>query len=187
MSAGYPSPVSNFPSGYATRPPAAGTAETLVLVALILQVIGAALPIVAIAALVGLAIFNPFPYIGGVIVLVAAVGALALLFLYFAYEFSYQRIRRGEYGAAQAPTLVFGIISLFLGVIPGILYLIAYVKLGDAVRDARTGPYLPRPEAGYGPAFPPAPGAQQACGKCGRVYPVGQFAFCPRCGQALAA
>lgn len=185
MSAAYPTPPVSWPAPPAYRPPSAGTAESLVLVALVLLAIGSALPIIGIGALVGLAIFNPFPYIGWVILLVAVIGAVAIAFVYAAYEFSYRRIRSAQYEAAQAPTLVFGILSLFFGVVPGILCLIAYVKLGDAIRESRPNPWAVPPGGTYLPPPPAAPPAQLACRGCGRVYVAGQFAFCPQCGRSL--
>jgi len=183
MSGAYPPPPA-FYHPPASRPPSAGTAETLVLVALILQLIGAAVLYIALTFLFGVAAFHPFPFAWLAVSAAVIVGVVGFLFLYCAYEFSYARIRRGEYQAAQAPTLVIGILSLFLGIIPGILYIIGYVKLGDAVREQQTAsmPYSP----GYGFPTPQAPMAPQvACRGCGRVQFAGQFAFCPHCGQKL--
>jgi hypothetical protein len=185
MSAAYPTPQGAFQAPR-VRPPSASSAETLVLVALILQVIGAAVLIGGILFLFGFAAFHPFPFAWLAVLVAAIVGGVAVLFLYFAYEYSYLRIQRGEYPAAQAPTLVIGILSLFLGVIPGILYLIGYVKLADAIREQQTPPMV------FGPAFGSAPSTvpsvpQTACRGCGRVYFVGQFPFCPNCGQKLGS
>jgi hypothetical protein len=185
MSAAYPTSPSSFQTP-SIRPASAGSAETLVLVALILQVIGAAVLIGAILFLFGFAAFHPFPFAGLVVLLAAIVGGVALLFLYFAYEYSYRRIQRGDYAGAQAPTLVIGILSLFLGIIPGILYLVGYVKLSDAIREQQTPPFTHGPAYGFPPAAAPSV-SQIACRGCGRVYPVGQFAFCPNCGQKMAA
>lgn len=158
----------------------------LVLVALILQVIGGALVLVVISLLFGFSYFHPFPHALAAVTAAGIVAALVVLFLYFAYTLSYERIRRGDYQGAQAPTLVLGILSIFLGVIPGILYLVAYVKLGDAVREVQA------PPPGYGTMYgqspsPNFPIPQIACKGCGRVYYVGQYAFCPNCGQKIGA
>ena len=126
----------------------------------------------------GYSAFHPFLYLWAAVIGGGVVAALVVLFLYFAYTLSYQRIRRGEYEAAETPTLVIGILSLFVGLIPGIFYLLGYVKLDSAVRERRSP----------GPGFAPfAPGSLVACKGCGRVYPVGQFPFCPGCGQKMAA
>lgn len=169
----------------ASRPPSAGTAETLVLIALILQVIGAVVLIGAVLFLFGLAAFHPFRFAWLVVLIAGVVGAVALLFLYFAYEYSYRRIQRADYVGAQAPTLVIGIFSLFLGLIPGILYLVGYVKLSDAIREQQAPPppygsAMGFSSAAAGPSVP-----QIACRACGRVYLVGQFPYCPNCGQKL--
>lgn len=185
MSAAYSAPPAPFQTPR-LRPASAGSAETLVLVALILQVIGAVLLIGAILFLLGFAAIHPFRFAWLAALIAVVVGGVALLFLYFAYEYSYLRIQRGDYAGAQAPTLVIGILSLFLGLIPGILYLVGYVKLSDAIREQQT------PSPVYGAAFgsPPAmapPPPQTACRGCGRVYLVGQFPFCPNCGQKMGA
>lgn len=167
-----------------SRPPSAGTAEALVLVALILQVIGAAVIIGLLWLRFGFASHRLLRVAWGAGIVAGVVGAVALLFLFCAYEYSYLRIRREQYTEAQAPTLVIGILSLFLGLVPGILYLVGYLKLGDAIHEQQAPPF------GYGAAvgFPAWPGAsipQVACRQCGRVSYVGQFAFCPGCGQKL--
>lgn len=179
-----------------SRPPSANSAETLVLIGLILQIIAAAIVIVALSFAVGLAFIAPFAFGWAVGIVALVIGAVSLVFLYLVYEYSYERIRRGEYAAAEAPTLVFGILSLFLGVVPGILYIIAYVKLGDAVREQRTAampyapPYAPPYAAQYAAPAAVAPAATPgsvACRGCGHVYAVGQYAFCPSCGQKIGA
>ncbi len=181
MTMGYP--AASFPVAR-LRPPSGATAETLVLVGLILQVIGGVITFVGIAWLFGFSILFPYPF-AWVAVTAAAVGAaLVFAFLYFAYTLSYDRVRKGLYQEAMTATLVLGILSLFLGVIPGILYLIGYVKLGDAVREQQGfGPGI-SPAYGAPPPTAPTP-AQVACTGCGRVYPLGQFGFCPGCGQRL--
>jgi hypothetical protein len=98
-----------------------------------------------------------------------AAGALGLIWLILVYLFSYLPARDGSYEAARTPTLVFTILSfLTLSIIPAILYLIAYVKLGDAVREVATPP----------PSLAPR---MQVCLKCGSVRQ-GPGAFCANCG-----
>jgi hypothetical protein len=178
MSAGYPSPTAVFPTPR-LRPPSAGSAETLVLIALILQVIGGVLVVGGILFLFGWAAYHPFPFAWLAVLVGAVVAGLVILFLYFAYTLSYRRIQQGDYAGAQTPTLVIGILSIFVGVIPGILYLVGYSKLSDAIREQQT-------PMGY-PAPGMAPSSQTACRGCGRVYYTGQFPFCPNCGQKLTA
>jgi len=177
MSAANPTPSVPVP---ATRvhAPSGATAETLVLIALILQVVGGVIVLGGLAWFFGFSARHPFPYVWAAVLGATLVAGLVVVFLYFAYTLSYRRIQREEYQAAQAPTLVIGIFSLFLGLIPGIFYLIGYSKLSDAVREQQgwlTGP------GGI------APGTLVACRGCGKVYPVGPFAFCPACGQKLGA
>jgi hypothetical protein len=181
MSAAYPTPTAGYPTPR-LRPPSAGTAETLVLVALILQIIGGVILIGGILFLFGWTAYHPFPFAWLAVTVAGVIGAVTVLFLYLAYEYSYLRIQRGDYTSAQAPTLVLGVLSLFLGVIPGILYLIGYVKLLDAIREQQPGPMAYGP--GYTAPAMPIP-AQTACRGCGRVYLVGQFPFCPNCGQKM--
>ncbi len=146
------------------------------LIALILQVVGGALMIGGMSWFFGYSAFHPFPYLWTAVAGGTVIAVLVVLFLYFAYTLSYDRIRRGEYEAARTPTLVIGILSLFVGLIPGIFYLIGYAKLDSAAREQ---------QAPAAVAF--APGSLVACKNCGRVYPVGAAAFCPSCGQKLAA
>jgi hypothetical protein len=185
MAAAYPTPPSPYQTPH-LRPASAGSAETLVLVALILQVIGAVFLIGAILFLFGFAAFHPFAFAWLVVLIAAIVGGVALLFLYFAYEYSYLRIQHGDYAGAQAPTLVIGILSLFLGVIPGILYLVGYVKLADAIREQQATPFPYGPAYGLPSVAVPSV-SHVACRGCGRVYVVGQFPFCPNCGQKMGA
>jgi len=67
-----------------------------------------------------------------------SVGAVAILLLYCAYEYSYVRIQRAEYAEAQGPTPVIDILSIFLGLIPGMVHLAGYLKLGDALCEQQT-------------------------------------------------
>ncbi len=137
MSVAYPTPGSTYPT-VRSRPPSASTAESLVLAALVLQVIGAAVLIVGLSVALGVSVVTPFDYSWVAVIVAVVVGGIALLFLYLAYEYAYRRIRAGEYEAAQAPTLLIGSLSLFVGIVPGILYIVGYVKLGDAVREQRS-------------------------------------------------
>lgn len=183
MSLGYPAAGVSYPVARG-RPPSASTAETLVLVALILQIIGGIILLAAMGVLFGFSILHPYAYAWVAVTAAVAIGVVVVVFLYFAYTLSYLRIRRDEYQAAETPTLVLGIFSLFLGVLPGIFYLIGYVKLADAIREQQ-GPIPPPYAVGYGMLPPPPPYAQVACKGCGRVYAVGQFGFCPNCGQKM--
>jgi hypothetical protein len=143
--------------------PSGQTAKTLILVGLILQGI-------FVLFLLGFGALLLIVFIG---IFLLAAGALGLIWLILVYLFSYQPAREGKYEAARTPTLVFTILSfLTLSIIPAILYLIAYVKLGDAVREI-TAPIPAQ--------FPPGPPRMQVCLKCGSVRE-GPGAFCAHCG-----
>jgi hypothetical protein len=159
--------------------PSGGTAKSLVLVGLILDLI---FEVVLLG--VGL-LFLIVPFLGALLLGFALIGFvwIALIWVY-----SYDRIRNGDYEGARTPTLVFAILSLItFSLIPGILFLIAYVKLGDAMRES--GPVAP---AWGAPAAPPPPipsaasglAAPRFCSHCGRANP-GAGAFCQGCGAPL--
>lgn len=180
MSVGYATPPVGLPVRH-DRAPSARTAETLVLVALLLQVVGGMFVLGGIAWLFGFSILFPFPYSWAALIAAGGVAVVVVVFLYFAYTLAYLRIRNDDLEGAQTPTLLFGILSLFVGILPGIFYLIGYVKLGDAIRERQT------PPGTVAPGATPAPAAQIACRGCSRVYPLGAFTFCPNCGQKLGS
>ncbi len=114
-------------------PPSAGTAKTLILIALIFQIIGSVI-IALIALVVGSALASiGFGGLGAIFIVIALVILLVAILAYF---YSYKPVAEGHYDAARTPTLVLGIVGLFAGgVIVGILYLVAWDKLGDAIRE----------------------------------------------------
>ena len=164
--------------GYPTRTtPSGQTAKTLILVGLIFQAI-------FVLILLGVGALLLIVFIG---IFFLAAGFLGLIWLILVYLFSYRPASDGDYEGARTPTLVFMILSfLTLSLIPAILYLIAYVKLGDAVREAAT-PMPPQSpyQAPYSSAPPPLgmSGPVQVCLKCGTVRQ-GTGAFCSQCGTA---
>lgn len=126
----YPAPVgTSLPYS-----PSGSEAKTLILVGLIFQVIFTGftlLVLLGLSALLGLAIFGV-----ALLILFAGVAVVAIFLLYAAYAWCYERTARGDYEGARTPTLVLGILGIFLGgIIVGVLYLIGYMKLGDAVRE----------------------------------------------------
>ncbi len=152
------------------------TAQTLILVGLILDIVGVVILFVAglfLLALVGL---------GFLLIGLAVIG---FVWIALVWAFSYSRVRVGDYEGARTPTLVFAILSLLtLALIPGILFLIAYLKLGDAIdRTGRTAPAW-----GAHPTAPPptvplaASPTSRYCSRCGRA---GSGAFCEGCGAPL--
>jgi len=152
------------------------TACTLILIGLILQGIE-----VVILLAVGL-VFLIVPFLGAVVLGIAVIG---IIWLVLVYSFSYQRAVEGDYSGARTPTLVFGILSLLsFGLISGILYIIAYVKLGDA--EPRWSPPAPAWGAPPAPAWgtAPIPSGTKFCPACGRQSPLSSR-FCPGCGGPL--
>jgi hypothetical protein len=154
------------------------TAQTLILVGLIIDIVAEAI-VVAIALLIVSAGFS------GLLLGFAVIG---FVWIALVWVFSYQRVREGDYERARAPTLVFSILSfLTLALIPAILFLIAYVKLGDALQEAPRG----SPAWGTVPTAPPlsfaapVPASTRYCSHCGRASS-GTAAFCEGCGAPLA-
>lgn len=210
----YPNPAT--PWAAQPHPPSAGTAETLILIGFILQLLGSVV-IVIVFGFLGLFAGSLFLFgsvAGGVaLLIVALLVVVPILLLYVAWEYSYRRTRDGNYAGARTPTLVLGIIGLFFGgIITGILYIIAYAKLGDAMSEMQQmrmgyagyggppypGGYPGMPGAypaapyGYAPAAPslaPAPPPVAAtCPKCGRpgtFVPQYNRSFCYTCQQYL--
>jgi len=152
------------------------TAETLILVGLILDIIGEVI----------LLFFGLFllivPLLGAILLVFALVG---FVWIALVWSYSYSRVKDGDYEGARAPTLVFAILSLItFAIIPGILFLIAYLKLGDALETQ------PTPAQAWGsvptPPIPSVPGAAvpRYCSHCGRASP-GSAGFCEGCGAPL--
>lgn len=153
------------------------TAKTLILVGLILDIIGA-----VVLLLIGLFILI-FPLLGEILLGLALIG---LVWVVLVWLFSYRRVVEGDYEGARTPTLVFAILSLVtFGLIPGILFLIAYIKLGDAIREGRVAtPAWGAPYPPFQPQ-PPAPGAgARFCTYCGAPGPA-SGAYCQNCGAPL--
>ncbi|MDE1822670.1 MAG: zinc ribbon domain-containing protein [Euryarchaeota archaeon] len=171
------------------RSPASGvsTAETLVLVALVLQVIGAVALGAAVGAVMAVAFAFPFAATVAVVALLLALLAVVVL-LYFGYTSSYLRIKKGDLEGAKTPTLVLGVVGLFLMLVPGILYLIAFFKLDSALELERWNAALAASVRTTPQATMNAPYwvgmATVTCATCHSASPLG-YAFCPRCGGRL--
>lgn len=150
--------------------PSADTASILILIGIILQTI-------EIVILFGVGFF--LIYFPALELIVLTIGVVGVFWVALVYLFSYRRTRDGNYSGARTPTLVFGILSILtLGLISGILYIIAYVKLGDAEREATPPPPV------WGPVAPLNPGWRY-CPACGRPTPAAG-GFCQSCGARLA-
>ena len=153
-------------------PPSAGTAKTLILIGLILQLLFVLL-FLGLAA----AILATVPFGGFAVVILLPFVVIGLLILALVYLFTYRRVADGDYEGARTPTLIWGIICLFISTISGILYIVAYVKLGDAVREMQTPPYTGTPPTYAAPGMPYAPAAPAA------APPAPPAPNCPKCGR----
>ena len=193
----------------AYRPPSAGTAQTLILLGLVFQLIfflvffvlgilGILAYLAAVSALGGT--YSGFAVVGAVFYLIGAV--LSAVLLYVAYFWTYRRVVEGHYEEARTPALILGILELFFGgVITGILYLIGWIKLGDAVNEMRQPQgyapgYMPgqpmpgygAPPVGYAPqpgpaaGYPPAASPAAPAAAAPTAAPAApQAPACPRC------
>ncbi|MFG1529911.1 MAG: hypothetical protein AAFA34_01355 [Thermoplasmata archaeon] len=186
--------------------PSGGTAKTLILVGLIFQAIFALIFFFGVGLLslaVALAAANGAGA-GAVLLagLFVGLGLIGFILLFLAYSMSYRRTRNGEYQAARTPTLVFAILSfLTINIIAGILYIIGYVKLGDAAREqaqqtagagtsynpnAASPPVAPAPGPAASPGAAPSPSVAPNCPKCGQPTTwVAQYQryYCYSCSQ----
>ena len=163
--------------------PSAGTARTLILVGLILELLLALLYLFvgAVTLIFGIGAFF------------LAAGVIGLLILYLVYVFTYRRIREGNYEGARTPTLVWTIILfLTLQIISAILFLIAYIKLGDAIRETQmtynppaygATPYAVPAPAGPPQPAAPAPAAIGAPAAAAAISAPPGAPICPRCGS----
>ena len=114
---------------------------------------------------------------------------IGFVWIFLVYLYAYESVRDGDYEGARRPTLIFGILSLLtLAIVPGILFLIAYAKLGNAIREepglAASWDRPPIPSVGTPFLSPSAPGVPRYCTYCGRPGPAGAT-FCTSCGVWL--
>jgi hypothetical protein len=171
-------------------PPSAGTAKTLVLVALILGIIFGLIYIVGIGLsfLFIAAACSGLPGCGGIPIfdiVFLSFGVIAFIFIFLIWLLIYKPIGEGKYESARSMALIFTILSFVtLNIITGILLLIAYLKLGDAVRETQM------PAAGYyPPGGAPMMGAPVAApppmtmGTTPPAAPAGPAPNCPKCGR----
>ena len=121
----------------------ASTAKTLVLVAIIFQAIFFAIGISEIIALAAFFTVTTVPAtsstlslgaFGIITVVFSAALAIGILWIVLDYFLIYKRLKEERVREAETPALVLGIIQLiFGGLIPGILLIIAYVKIRDSL------------------------------------------------------
>ena len=122
----------------------ASTAKTLTLVVIILQAVFFVIGIFEVIALIAFLMVvptvtptNAIPSldVSGIIAIVfSAVLAIGILWIVLDYFLVYKRLKEEKVREAKTPTLVLGIIQLiFGGLIPGILLIVAYVKIKDSL------------------------------------------------------
>ncbi|MCI4351159.1 MAG: hypothetical protein L3K15_06575, partial [Thermoplasmata archaeon] len=186
-----PPPIAPVPGGghhvfpHWSAPPPQGvktlsgrSAETLALVALIFQAIAAVFAFLFIVVFLPVTFYAVGYFQGVFTAFWLTVGGVTILLLYVGYAFSYHRIQVGDYEGAGAATLLLGILLLFPTIIPGILYLVAYEKLGAAQRE-RWWPMM-----NYGnPYAAPTPYSMATPTPTPMASPPGYPPMCPRCGS----
>jgi hypothetical protein len=146
-------------------PPAANTAKTYSLIAVILSFMAAAVWLIVSLILVRLSsIF-------------LVMGILAVVIAVLIYITTYDRIRIGDFEGAKGPCLMWGFLGLILGgVIVGLFLILAHSKLSEISQHA---PAMGAPQ--YRPPSVPRTGGA-ICFGCGSVIPA-TATSCPRCGK----
>ena len=95
-----------------------------------------------------------FPFFG-VSVMFTAFFAVGVLWITLDYFLIYKRISEGKVAQAETPALLLGIMQIIAGgVVPGILVIIAYIKIRDSLRNAQYRyhqeyPFQQQPPPGY--------------------------------------
>lgn len=119
---------------------AAESAKTLVFVAVLLQVIFFAIGVIIISIAIAAVIYSSAQAgvgLGTASIVGAVFGGiflLGLLWIFLNYFLVYKPLQRGDLAGAETPALVLGILELiFGGIIPGILLIIAYTRIGNAL------------------------------------------------------
>ena len=78
-----------------------------------------------------------FPYFGISVLFTTYFGA-GILWIILDYFLIYQRLSEGRVPEAETPALVLGILQIVAGgVVPGILVIVAYIKIRDSLRNAQ--------------------------------------------------
>jgi hypothetical protein len=130
----------------------ASTAKTLTLVAIILQAVFFVIGIFETLALALLFMSAPSPStinttvtssiaVPNVIAVILSVAlAIGILWILLDYFLIYKRLKEERVKEAETPAIVLGVIQLiFGGLIPGILLIVAWIKIKDSVnRQGRT-------------------------------------------------
>ncbi|MCI4336441.1 MAG: phage holin family protein [Thermoplasmata archaeon] len=142
------------------EPPSLGITRLMMTLGLVFQIIFALfffLVLGVIGLLAATAVGLGIAFLILPIIFLVVFGLIPLIMLYVAYEFCYKRIKNRQYEQAKGPLLIVAIIEIiFGGLLPGIFYLIAYIKLGDVINETRGAP------PGWAPGYNMAPGAPMA-------------------------
>mgnify|MGYP001050157089 CR=1 FL=1 len=160
-------------------PPAAASAKTYCLIAVIMCFVAAAVWGVLSFTL---AILMP---------VFLVLGIVAVLIAVLVYITTYDKIRIGDYVGAKGPCLVWGFLGLIIGgAIPGIFLLLAHSKLSEIAQYPPVSPAVMPSPTQYPPitvpprAIGPTPvgGGSVVCFGCGSFMPA-TATSCPRCGK----
>jgi zinc-ribbon domain len=157
--------------------PSGDTAKTLILIGLILQAIEVGVALLLFLVVI-VSVFFALLLLPFVI--------LELLWLAIVYQFSYRRVASGEYERARTPTLVIAILSLLtVNLVSGVLYIVAYLKLGSAIsersaRRATAQAAMGRTQTFVGPGMV----ALRNCPSCGKTVVAGAT-YCAACGASV--
>jgi hypothetical protein len=134
-----PTPTPRSPSAsYSFPDPDASSARTLTLVAIVFQLIffliGIFAALFVFSATAGVPFGFSLAFVFGAIFVFAF--ALSVIWIALDYLFVYRNLQReSDVPKARMPALVLGVIQLiFGGLIPGVLLIVAYIKIGESMR-----------------------------------------------------
>lgn len=128
----------------------AESAKTLTLVAIILQAVFTMIFIfIFLAFALAFSSFTPVPVgttgtttvtttyfgLGSIFIIFAVFGSIGLIWVFLDYFLVYSPISKGDIQRSETSALILSILQiLFGGVIPGILLLVAWVKIKDSMK-----------------------------------------------------
>lgn len=118
----------------------ASSAKSLVLATLILELVFFAIGVVVLSLAIAGTVFAGVDLntIGIVTAVFLVFFAIGLMWLLLDYYLIYRPLAEERVRSAETPSIVLGIVQLiFAGVIPGILLIIAYVKIRDSINNMR--------------------------------------------------
>jgi RNA polymerase subunit RPABC4/transcription elongation factor Spt4 len=218
-----PPPPGYGPQPYQMEPSEAASIKTMVNIASIFGILFAL--IFVLVALWGIYVFATFEAIDygfytstlnayvWIYIIMGILGVVfGFLFFMMCKDIS-RKVDQRQYEQAKSKTLIWMIIGIiFVGLIPGILLLIAYTKFDSLINSTRAQAYGPAPQPSYGqappsygpapqpsygqappsygpapqPPYGQAPPQQRLCLGCGQQIPP-NINNCPRCGKQVQA